>query len=115
MDLLAVLQGEGLAHPRVRVGDIFYMAQPADVFFDLFLAGPRTVERDLVSGIDQHGDDRAKGKVLVVGLDHLNDFRILAAFAGQGGAGLTRIAADVVAEGLGDVVEQSGAAGQAGV
>ena len=50
-----------------------------------------------------------------MGLDHLDHFGRFAALAGEGGARLRRVRADLVVQRLADVVQQAGAARQAGV
>ena len=86
------------------------VAQALDVLLERLAAGARAGARERVGGLHDHGLDRLRLDLVVVGLHRVRDGLGLAVAAREVAADERVRALDLVRDGLADVVQQRGAA-----
>src|SRR3954454_2688706 len=105
-DLAAGLHRVDLVDPGVAFGDVLELAQALDVGLQRLTSGPRARPGQRVGGLDDHGLDRLRLDLVVVGLHRVGDRLRLAVAAGQVAADERVRALDLVRDRLADVVQK---------
>ena len=113
-DLAAGLHRVDLVDAVVAGGDLLEVAQALDVLLERLAAGAGAGAGQRVGGLDDHGLDRLRLDLVVVGLHRVGDGLGLAVAAREVAADERVRALDLVRDGLADVVQQRGAAGGLG-
>ena len=102
---------KAVSTPLEAAAQLFQVFQPLDVAFQVLAAGARAGGADGVGG---HHDEGQRGlglHVAVVGLNGMDDGRVLFVLAGDLHADLDVAALDLVVQGLADVVQKARAPG----
>ena len=111
-DLAACLHGVGALDALKAVAEGLQCFQTLDVALHVLAAGTGTGSGNRVGGHDDERQRRLGLHVAVVGLDGVDDLRVLAVFLADVNADLDVAAFDLVVKGFADVMQQTGAAGQ---
>ena len=96
-------------------GDLLEALQPLDVGLQRLAAGAGAAAADRVGRLGQHRFEGPGLDLVVVGLDGVDDVRVLAVLAGDVRADDRVAALDLVGEGLADVVQEGAALDEDGV